>query len=136
MGENQGRRQPAPHETTWSQWLVAALSTLLVLGAIGFLVYDALRSPPTPPRIVFEVDSAVPAGDGFLVQFRARNRGNTTAARLIVEGTLGGPTGVVASSEATIDYVPAGGAARAGLYFPLDPRGFRLIIRAKGYAMP
>jgi uncharacterized protein (TIGR02588 family) len=125
----------APHTGT-AEWIVAALSAALVLAVIGFLIYDGVGSPGTPPDVIVEVDSIQPAGPGYLVLIRATNRGRSTAADLVVVGELGSDTGRVEVSETTIDYVPAGGKQRAGLYFTHDPSRFRLRLRAYGYREP
>jgi uncharacterized protein (TIGR02588 family) len=122
--------------TSTAEWIVAAVSALLVLGVIGFLVYDGMVSPQTPPDVRVEVDSIQQAGPGFLVLLRARNHGHNTAADVIVEGELMGDSGPVETSETTIDYVPAGGQQRAGLYFTRDPRSLELRLRAHGYRDP
>jgi uncharacterized protein (TIGR02588 family) len=122
--------------TSVSEWIVAIASAALVLGVLGFLIYDGVRSPRTAPDVSIEVDSIQRAGPGHLVLFRARNGGRTTAAGVVVEGELEADSGRVESSETTIDYVPAGGEQRGGLYFQRDPRMLRLRLRAKGYQDP
>src|ERR671914_2542412 len=110
-GRDKGGKAPlrsAP-DTSASEWIVAAVSALLVLGVIGFLVYDGMVSPQTPPDVRVEVDSIHQAGPGFLVLLRARNDGHNTAADVIIEGELMADSGRVEASETTIDYVPAGG---------------------------
>ncbi|HVG44216.1 MAG TPA: hypothetical protein VM890_05775 [Longimicrobium sp.] len=118
------------------EWGVAAFSLVLVLSVAGFLLRDAFRSPPSPPRITIEVDSVVRAGTGYLVEFRALNAGRTTAAGLEVEGEILADTGSVETTQVTIDYVPAKGKTAAGLFFANDPRRHRLEIRPKGYDRP
>ena len=54
----------------------------------------------------------------------------------MVEGELEADTGKVETSETTIDYVPAEGEQRGGLYFRQDPRRLRLKLRAHGYREP
>jgi uncharacterized protein (TIGR02588 family) len=118
------------------EWVVAGISALLVLGVAAFLLYDALARPETPPRITLEVDTIVPAGGGYLVEFRARNRGQATAAGLVVEGVIRSDTGTVEKSQVTISYVPAQGSRQAGLIFTRDPRAGRLEMRPLGYDRP
>lgn len=130
-GATGDRAQPSRWE-----WLTAAVSTILVLGVIGFMGYQALSTPDVPPLIAIEMDSVMVGGQGYLVEFRARNSGQRTAASLLVEGELRADTGLVEKSEATIDYVPAQGHRRGGLYFSNDPRRYRLEIRPKGYDRP
>ncbi len=118
------------------EWVVAAASALLVLGAAGFLLWQGSRAPASPPRITVQVDSVVRASSGWLVEFSARNDGTTTAAKLVVEGELRGGDGEAETSEATLDYVPARGSERGGLYFTRDPRRGRLTLRPLGYERP
>ena len=135
-------RDPTAAERGWRgaasplEWVVAGLSTVLVLGAAGFLLRDAVEAPPTPARITVEVDSVVPAGEGFLVEFRARNEGHTTAAGLTVEGEVQDDSGAVEKSQVTLDYVPARGTRKGGLFFTRDPRRGRLELRPQGYGRP
>lgn len=126
--------QGAPNTST-AEWIVAAVSAALVIGVVGFLIYDGVR-PLTPPNVTIEVDSVRTAGLGYLVLFRARNSGRGTAADVVVEGELAADSGRVETSETTIDYVPAGGVQRGGLYFEHDPRQLRLRLRAQGYRDP
>ena len=135
-----GREQRAPIKgaptTSMSEWIVALFSAAMVLALLGFLVYEGVASPRTPPDVTIEVDSIQKAGPGYLVLFRARNRGRTTAAEVLVEGELEVDSGRVERAETTIDYVPAGGEQRGGLYFSRDPQRSRLRIRAHGYRDP
>ena len=135
-----GQEQRAPIKgaptTSVSEWIVAISSAALVLALLGFLVYEGVRSPRTPPNVTVEVDSIQKAGPGYLVLFRARNGGRTTAAEVLVEGELEADSGKVERSETTIDYVPARGEQRGGLYFSRDPQRSRLRLRAHGYRDP
>jgi uncharacterized protein (TIGR02588 family) len=134
------REQRAPIKsaptTSVSEWIVAIASAALVLALLGFLIYEGVQSPRTPPDITIEVDSIQKVGPGYLVLFRARNGGHTTAAEVLVEGELEGDSGQVERSETTIDYVPASGEQRAGLYFRGDPQRSRLRLRVHGYRDP
>ncbi|HEX7335691.1 MAG TPA: TIGR02588 family protein [Gemmatimonadales bacterium] len=136
--KGQGNSAPVPGAPTTSlaEWIVAILSAALVLGVLGFLLYDGIRSPRTAPEVTVEVDSIQAAGPGYLVLFRARNTGRSTAAEVVVEGELESDTGKVETSETTIDYVPAEGEQRGGLFFRQDPRRLRLKLRAHGYREP
>src|SRR5215210_5754050 len=122
--------------TSVSEWIVAISSAALVLALLGYLIYDGTRSPRTPPDVTVEVESIQKAGSGYVVLFRARNHGRITAADVLVEGELEGDSGKVETSEATIDYVPARGEQRGGLYFRADPQRSRLRLRAHGYRDP
>lgn len=142
MNETQSRdgragegRRTRGSTSPW-EWVAAGISLLLVLGAIGFMAYEAIGAPDGPPRIHVEVDSVVAGGDSYLVEVRIRNSGPSTAADLVVEGQLHADTGVVETSEVTIQFVPGGATRRAGLFFRLDPRLYRMEIRPKGFDRP
>lgn len=117
------------------EWVVAAASALVVLGAAGFLLWNGAQ-PQTPPRITLQVDSVVRAGEHWLVEFRAHNGGRTTASGLVVEGEFRSGAGEVERSHATLDYVPAHGSQRGGLFFGADPRRGQLRLRPMGYERP
>ncbi len=129
--QNLGQEGSSPLE-----WLTAALGAVLVLGTVGIMLYGALRNSPAPPQIEIAVDQIVETGSGYVVTFTARNRGSTTAAGLVVEGTLRGENGEVEQSTVTITYVPSEAREKAGLYFTQDPRRYRLELRPLGYEQP
>lgn len=132
------RRRPSEHHdgTSPLEWAVAAVSALVVLVLVGFLLYEALGEAPTPPDVRVTATAVRALEGGHLVEFDATNRGETTAARVEVEGTLRRGGATVESASATLDYVPAAGTRRGGLYFSEDPRGHALELRARGYARP
>lgn len=133
------RPQQDPHKHTkppvW-EWVVGIIGLALIVSAVGFMLYRAIKGNSSPPEIAINVDSVVPASDGFLVTFRAVNRGDLTAAGLTVEGELRNGIESVEVSAATLNYVPSRSARRGGLFFTNDPRKFELRIRAKGYERP
>jgi uncharacterized protein (TIGR02588 family) len=118
------------------EWIVAAVSTLVVLGAIGLLLREAFGEPDTPPEIQIAVEEIVQTSSGYVVEFWAENRGSTTAASLAIEGELLQDTVSVETSSVTIDYVPGEARRKAGLFFSSDPRRYTLDIKAKGYDEP
>ena len=117
-------------------WVAAAVSTLLVLGVIGSLLYDAVARPRTPPAVTVQADSVLRSGGLWLVRFQARNGGHETAAGVKVQGELREGARPVESAEAVLDYVPGESVRRGGLYFRADPRAYHLELRALGYQEP
>jgi uncharacterized protein (TIGR02588 family) len=118
------------------EWLVGILGLVLVAGSIGFLLYQAFSGASTPPDITVELDAITPLSNGYLVTFRAINQGQATAKGVIVEGQLTAENGEVETSEASLDYVPAGSEREGGLFFTQDPRQFELQLRSLGYERP
>ena len=127
---------PPPREIPLLEWVVAALGVLLVAATIGYLALQALSRNTTPPDIRIEADPPLALESGWLVRFRALNRGGEPAAEVVIEGALSGSDGVVETSQATLDYLPPGSERAGGLLFSRDPGMFDWQIGAKGYAQP
>jgi uncharacterized protein (TIGR02588 family) len=123
------------HKSRW-EGVAAAVSTLLVLGVVGYLLYDAVARPHTPPALTVQADTVLKAGGLWLVEFSAENRGHNTAAAVKIEGELKQGEQTVEASEAVLDYVPGESVRRGGLFFRADPRAYRLELRALGYQEP
>lgn len=128
-GEGGGRK------SRW-EWVAAAVSTALVLAVVGYLLYDAVARPRTPPSIQVAADTVLRSGDLWLVEFRAANDGHETAAAVKIEGELMRGDSSVEASEAVLDYVPGRSVRHGGLFFRQDPRAYRLELRAHGYQEP
>ena len=132
VGKDQEKLDDAP---LW-MWAIGWLGFVLVLGSIGFALYEAAVGDSSPPDVTVEVEGVVPVQSGFLVEFRVRNEGGTTAAGLTVEGELRNGTEVVETGDTTVEYVPSHSERAGGLFFRLDPREYELQVRAKGYEIP
>ena len=119
-----------------SEWIVAAIGLLLVAGAIGFMIYEAVTGDKTPPTLSVSVDSVTQSGKGYLVKFRVKNTGDETAASLTVEGELKNGAESVETSTATLTYAPSHSEREGGLYFSKNPNEYQLEIYPKGYEKP
>ena len=135
-GQEEGQEKKQKEKTSVWEWVVAAISTVLVLGAIGFMLYEALSEPASPPKITVQVDTIITTPTGYIVEFTAQNRGQTTAQGLQIEGELKSDTGTVQTSSVTLDYVPQEASSQGGIFFSKDPRNYRLELRPKGYDRP
>lgn len=78
----------------------------------------------------------VGTASGTHVAFDVVNRSDKTAAAVVINGRLLEGAREVASSEVTIDYVPAGSRVGAGLMFSESATGRRVEVRAVGYRDP
>ncbi len=131
-GKNQGKLDDAP---LW-MWGIGLLGLALVLGSIGFALYEAVAGNSSPPDVTVQVIEILPAQNGFLVEFRVVNEGGTTAAGLTIEGELRNGTEIVEASDTTVEYVPSHSEREGGVFFTRDPRQYELQLRAKGYETP
>jgi uncharacterized protein (TIGR02588 family) len=134
-GDGGGARE-ASSRAPLSEWIVAGLSTLLVLAALCFMLREALTRPDIPAVISIRTDSIIAVPAGHLVMFTLRNDGGETAARVNVQGTLSLEGETVEESEATIDYLPVEARRSASLMFRADPAVHRLELRVMGFDAP
>lgn len=123
-------------DTSIWEWVAALIGAALVVGIVGFLVMEALRERSTPPQIEIEVVEISKSDAGHLVQILVLNRGEATAAQLVVEGQLRRGEETVESATITLTFAPAGSSRSAGLIFENDPAEYELSLRAQGYEAP
>lgn len=119
-----------------SEWIVAVVSGLLVLGMLGYLLAEGFRRPDGPAVVTVRPDSVVPVPDGYLLMITLQNDGGDTAADVIVRGELREGGEIVEESEATVDFVPVGAERGAALHFERDPAGRDLSVRIRGFVPP
>ena len=118
------------------EWAIAILGLVLVLGTIGFLLYEAAIGDDSPPEFSFAVNRVSASGSGYLVEFNVVNHGGSTAARLTVQGELRSGEESVEMSQTEIDYVPADSERSGGLFFTANPNDNSLVLRALGFQKP
>lgn len=117
------------------EWLVFAVSLVLVLGTLGYLVYDAARGGEEPPDLVVELGAARRGSQGFRVPVTVRNRGDETAENAHIEVVLTSPGRPPETAGLDIAFVPRGSTRRGWVTFSADPTG-RLTGRVLGYEKP
>lgn len=117
-------------------WGIGVLGLIFILGSIGLALYEAALGDSSPPDVTVQLQEIIPAKNGFLVEFRVINEGGTTAAGLMVEGTLRNGNEIIESSNTTMEYVPSHSERQGGLFFTQDPQQYELQLRAMGYEMP
>lgn len=134
--QRRGSREGEGYISPW-EWGIAALGLALVVGMLVFLGHEALAGDSSPPALDVKVESVSPSGDGYLVRFKASNKGGSTAAQVRVVGVLGPAGGApLEASEVVLDYVPAASERGGGLFFSHDPKVYPLKLRAQGYQEP
>lgn len=130
-----GRERRHNAVSIW-EWMVAAIGLVLVVGSIGFMLYEGIWGDQSPPAVRIQLVSIAQTENGYLVRFRAANSGGSTAEGLTIEGQLSKDDQSVETSETTLDYLPSRSERKGGLFFTRDPRDFQLNIRALGYEDP
>ena len=136
-GQPPANDKPQPETPLWEK-LAGLLGLLLVLGVLGFLVYEGLR-PRSEAAIGTTVETITPQLGGYLVTFEASNSGRQTAASVLVEGALydpASPEEPVETTEMTFDYIPDQSDRTGALVFERDPRQYDLRLQIKGFMDP
>jgi uncharacterized protein (TIGR02588 family) len=133
--EDEAARRIA-RQNAW-EWVIAAAGAAITIAAIGLMVSEGLEhSEGEVPDVVVKADSIVEVSAGYVLVFSAINEGDATAAAVQVTGTLFADTGIVEERSTTMDFVPTRSQRGGGLIFRLDPRAFRVTLRAEGYQKP
>jgi uncharacterized protein (TIGR02588 family) len=136
MKQGAKKTQKLDEAPVW-MWGIGVFGLALILGSIGFMLYQAAVGESSPPDVTVQTQSIVTTRNGYLVTFRAVNEGGSTAEGLTVEGVLRrNGNEIVESSSTIIEYLPAHSEREGGLFFTGDPRQHELLLRAKGYEKP
>lgn len=130
-------RKPSktPPEVARIEWLLAAMSALLVLALLGFLVLDAVTRPDTGPSFALQVVSAKVVGEATYVDVTVRNLGAQAAADVVVQGQSGEDSEPNAA-EAILDYAPPGSDAHVTLVFDQLVQAGSVQLRISGFREP
>lgn len=137
MAEKKSKEENThPGESSLLEWITAAIGLIIVLGALGFLIYRGAMKGDAPPNLKVEVESVTKTGENYLVKFRVANTGEMTAAAVTIEGELKNGEKTEEASDTSLTYVPMQSTRRGGLIFTKNPNEFKLEIRAKGYEQP
>jgi uncharacterized protein (TIGR02588 family) len=121
------------NHTPMSEWIVAGVRLIFVVGPVGFLVYQAIMENPSSPDVTVQVESVMSLRSGDLVKIKITNYGDATAEGLIVEGKLRKGEEQIELSHTEIDYAAH---TEKRLFFSQDPRQGELRVRALGYKEP
>lgn len=129
------KRNKNKQPSVW-EWVAAFIGLVLVVGTIGFMLYKAIWVKDSSPDVEVQIESVEQVSNGYLVKFRALNRGGTTAAGLIIEAELKRGAEKLETNQTTIDFLPSNSVRNGGFFFTNDPRQFDLQLRAVGYQHP
>jgi uncharacterized protein (TIGR02588 family) len=107
------------------EWIVFAISLLVVLGTVGLLIQDTIRGESSPPDL-----------QGWAVPVTVRNEGGETAEGARVEVTLAVPGREPERAEIDMAFVPADSWREGFVTFAGDPSRGRLTGRVVGFETP
>jgi uncharacterized protein (TIGR02588 family) len=112
------------------EWLVFAVSAILLAGVAGTLVIAGMRSGDTPPSLVIETGAPEANGGTFRIPIRVRNVGDRTAEEARIEVELLEKEVIVERAGLTIPFVPKQSMREGWVAFRRDPRCCTVLARA------
>lgn len=118
------------------EWIVFAVSLVLVGGTLGFLAWDALQGEDSPAALSVELGRPEPRDGGWAVPVTVRNRGDITAEGVKVEVTLETPGMAPETADFEAAFVPRRSKREGWVTFRSDPSRGRLSGRVPGYETP
>ena len=110
----------------------------LVAGLAAFLLLAAWWGQGNgTPAVTLSLEPAQALAEaGWVVPFRAVNKGAAPATSLGLEAVLALPDGRRERSEVVVDYLASGAEQEGGFYFAADPAQGTLTARPLGYLRP
>jgi uncharacterized protein (TIGR02588 family) len=120
----------------WLEWTVFAISLVLVLATLGYLVREALTTDDGPPDIGVTLGDPRPGSGGFLVPVVATNRGDQPAEDVQITVSLETADGSSHESVILIPHLPRESKRRGWATFAADPRSGRLRVSGVGFQAP
>jgi uncharacterized protein (TIGR02588 family) len=129
-------KQPPGAEIPALEWIVGSLGLVIVVLAVGVLLYEAFAGDKSPPDVKLTVQTTTQLRNGYLVKVRAENQGGEPAARVRITAELMGKKQVLESRETQFEYLPPHSTREAGVFFSTDPREGEVRLQAQGYEEP
>lgn len=117
-------------EKSWLEWVVFALSMVMVVVLIGYLVHDASQHRGAPADVRVILGKPEDTGFGYTVPVKVTNHGEVTAREVEIEVA----TEEQPSQTATLsfDFLSSGEVREGWVGFSGDPAGL-LTSRVVGH---
>ncbi len=124
-------------EKNWLEWIVFAVSLVLVLSTLGYLVYDRATFGDAPPSMEFQLGTPQPRLNHFLVPVSVTNRGDESAEGVHIEVVLLSGGKEQESGEFEIAFLPRHSTREGWVTFKTDPRTVeQMTARVLGFEKP
>ena len=118
------------------EWIVFAVSLVVMLGTVGLLVKDLVRGESSPPDLRVELGAPRRQARGWAVPVTVRNEGGETAEGARIEVTLAVPGRAPEKAEIDMAFIPADSRREGFVTFAEDPARGRLAGRVVGFETP
>ena len=117
------------------EWVVFAISSLLVAGVVGFLVWSTLAGNGKLAAFNIEIGSVTTLPESSVVQVKVTNTGSQTAAEVNLSIVARYPGGEK-ETGLTIDFIPRGGTRDGYAVFQGQGTPEDITARVQGYIEP
>ena len=114
-------------EKSWLEWTVFAVSCILIVVLLGYLVKDAVSDDGAPPDLRIELGQPEASAHGFVVPVAVTNKGDQTARAVELEVSSDSQTATL-----TYDFLSADEVRQGWVGFSGEP-STELRSRVVGY---
>jgi uncharacterized protein (TIGR02588 family) len=120
----------------WLEWVALAVSAVVLVALIGFLVYDGATDTgrPPSPAVELHLDEAYTIDGGWIVPATVRNDGEVAAEAIVLRATTTVGDGEE-ESELALDYLPAGTEVEISFGFSAAPES-EVSVQVVGFRLP
>lgn len=118
------------------EWIVFAVSLVLVAATFGYLIRETMVTQESPPDVAVALGAPMPGSGGFMVPVVATNRGGQTAENVQVAVELEVPGGPTHESVLVIPFLPRESHRQGWVTFPSDPGSGTLRVKGVGFQSP
>lgn len=118
------------------EWIVFAISLVLIAGVLGYLTRAAIRGPSGPPELRIVTGQPEPVRDQWRIPLIIRNDGEETAEAVRVEVTLRCAAEQPERAELDFAFVPRHSQREGAVLFRTDPRPCQIAAQAVAYEQP
>ena len=120
----------------WLEWSVFAVSLILVLATLGFLVRESLVGTGGPPEVVARLGEPRASAGGYMVPVEVANLGQETAEAVKVTVVLELEGGKKEEADLDIAYLPRDSRRNGWVTFQRDPRSGSLRLGPIAFEVP
>lgn len=103
------------------EWSVFGVSTLLLLGLISYLCYEAFTHQPSPPDLEVNYSKDSSKRNAFAYKILLQNHGEETAEDVMIEACMMRSDSVIERSELQIAFSPKRSKREGWINFSIDP---------------
>lgn len=118
------------------EWVVGALSAVLVAGLVLYLGYEALFADDRPAQLEVAIERIDVVDNGAVVTIAVANRGDKAASAVTVNASAPDDEGNAFQKQVEFDFIAANAVERGAFLFPHSVAADDLNIEIGGYSEP